>query len=195
MKKKTLIILVAAALAVLETSCEEQEIVSSVNYDPATFEVEIVFADGFGVIAGECSRYITFFIGDTETVIPIHGAASSLQELWTGHYLDGEFVPPESGDRCDQMECISLAGLVESYSLVTYKYLGERSLTAEQKVEYAHWYSETPLDSIPESVSEYMSVPVKGTVKVEVKYWSVEACFDEGKKDAFLIYETEFLAE
>lgn len=167
---------------------------SSLVYDPNTHEVTVeIQTTPAGASFQNCTHFIRFYEADDSGAAPIGSTLFDDQaDAWNGYFLDGKYVPPIAGMGCDVGACQELDGYKASFRLLNYERIGVRTLTEKENEEFAADYRKTAAgDNVPNELSDYISHPVQGTIRMEIEYYLDDDCPDKEP----LIHKREFTAE
>lgn len=123
---------------------------------------------------------IALFLNESEERRKLMLDHESLGEWYVGYYLDEEFVYPTFDEGCDVLSCEQW-GNQTSVSLESYT-LDENRPPPPDYAKSFHNTSYTEAD-IPKSVKSVVSQPIRGSVDVEVYYFTHEEC--KGKQRVY----------
>ncbi|GEM_PF-4789225 len=153
------------------------ELVSSYDAETHSVVLDVTAVPDAHVLL--CTNFVKFYRVDDGVREQLTSATLYPLDAWEGYILDGEVVPPVGGMGCDILFCTPMAELASSdFKLVEYEFVGVHRLTDEEKTAMlaTSGYAWSQQGGVPDTLNEYTSSPVHGTVEVELTYYRSEDC-------------------
>jgi hypothetical protein len=157
------------------------ELVSSYDAETRSVFLDITAVPDAYVV--ECTDFVRFYRMNQGVREQLTSATLYPLDAWVGYILDGEIVPPVAGLGCDIRSCTRMSELLRSdFELVAYELVGVRTLTDEEKTATlaATGYAWSQQGGVPDTLNEYTSSPILGTVEVELTHYTSQDCDGAG---------------